>query len=256
MRLSVSKFSARGGREINEDYLGFCGNEAIGCFVLADGAGGHEGGALASKTVVQQVLKAFSLTPIVNREMAQASVETARLALKQARHQHPDKRSMNTTLAVLLLNVDQKEAYWAHLGDSRIYLLRKGRACALTRDHSILQSMIDAGLVQGTPRGSTERNTLYASVGSADIPDRTVCNVPLTLQMGDVFLLCSDGFWERIDEGIMEMTLRLSNNPEEWLQNMLAYITDPSTESQDNFSALGIWLGDQEEATRILRFDK
>mgnify|MGYP000886686191 CR=1 FL=1 len=253
MRLSVSKFSGRGGREINEDYLGFCGNEVIGCFVLADGAGGHEGGAIASKTVVQQVLKAFSLTPTVSREMAQASIATARTALNQARCQHPDKKNMNTTLAILLLDVDHKEAYWAHLGDSRIYLLRKGRAYALTRDHSILQSMIDAGLTQGTPRGSAERNTLYASVGSTDIPDRTVCEAPLALQMGDAFLLCSDGFWESVDEGIMETTLRLSNNSEQWLQSMLAYIAEPSAETQDNFSALGIWLGDQEEATRIQR---
>lgn len=254
MNISVAKYSHKGGRTINEDYLGFCANDAIGCFVLADGTGGYEGGAQASEAVVKHILDVFALTPSVNAQTNQASIELAKEALDCVKKKHPEFTHMNTTLVSLLLDVDRVAAYWSHLGDSRIYLFRTGRAHLLTKDHSILQSMIDAGFAHGSSRGNVERNTLYASVGSLEVPQDAIAKEGLTLQSGDAFLLCSDGFWETVDEATMESCLHKSNGSQEWLDLMVGTIEDLASVDKDNLSAMAVWVGEQEECTRIQMF--
>ncbi|MCL1826155.1 MAG: serine/threonine-protein phosphatase [Betaproteobacteria bacterium] len=253
MRLSVAQRSERGGRVANEDAVAFCANETQGCFVLADGTGGHEGGALASNTVVKQVLIHFSAMPNVGEESAGMLITVARGALSDVRRRYPQFPEMNTTIATLVLDVEQGSAYWNYLGDSRIYLFRNGRARSLTTDHSILQSMIDAGFVTGALRGNSKRNMLYAAVGCDEMPEHAVRDEPLALQPGDAFLLCTDGFWENVDEGIMEEALREAKTPEQWIDDMMEEIPDPLSPDQDNFSAMAVWIGEREATTtRIL----
>jgi serine/threonine protein phosphatase PrpC len=253
MRLSVAHRSERGGREANEDAVGFCGNETQGCFVLADGTGGHEGGALASDTVVRQVLAHFSTTPRIDGDSISTLMEVARDALSDVRRLNPQFPEMNTTIATLVLDTQRRLAYWNYLGDSRIYLFRSGRAHGLTTDHSILQSMIDAGFFSGTLRGNCRRNMLYAAVGSDEMPERAIRDEPFTLQSGDIFLLCTDGFWENVGEEIMEEMLQQAKTPEQWIDDMMDQVPGPYTPDLDNFSALAVWVGEREEVTtRIL----
>jgi serine/threonine protein phosphatase PrpC len=253
MKLSVAQRSERGGRERNEDALGFCGNETLGCFVLADGTGGYEGGAVASESVVQRVLKQFSATPRIGLAEAGALIDVAREALQETRGIYPQFPDMDTTIATLMLDTEQALAYWSALGDSRIYLFRSGRARTLTTDHSVLQTMIDAGIFSGELRGNSKRNLLYAAVGSDEIPEHVVCEKPLLLRSGDIFLLCSDGLWESVDEETMEALLQHSNTPGEWVDSMLRAVPDPEAPEQDNYSALAVWVGEREEVTtRIL----
>lgn len=251
MNLSVAKYSHRGGRQVNEDYLGFCANDAIGCFVLADGTGGYQGGAQASEAVVKHILDVFALQPSVSSEMIVASIGLAKEALLAVRREHPQYSQMNTTVATLMLDTQRAAAYWSHLGDSRIYLLRHGRARLLTRDHSVLQSMIDAGFAHGAARGNMERNTLYASVGSAEVPQQAVCAEALLIESGDAFLLCSDGFWESVDEATMESALRTSSSSAQWIEEMVRTIASLDDGSRDNLSAIAVWVGEQDEITRI-----
>jgi serine/threonine protein phosphatase PrpC len=256
MRLSVAQRSERGGRLRNEDSLGFCANDTRGCFVLADGAGGHGGGAVAAKVVVKQVLTLFSTTPEVSPENIAASIPAARRALAHVRERYPRLAAMDTTIATLMLDTQKALAYWSYLGDSRIYFFRNGRARTLTNDHSVLQSMIDAGLGSGATRGNKERNTLYAAVGSGEVPAQAICDKPLALQSGDIFLLCSDGFWEKVNEEAMEALLQRATSPEHWLNEMVSQLPDPDSDDQDNFSALAVWIGEQEEITRVIAKDE
>lgn len=253
MRLSVAHRSERGGREANEDAVGFCGNETQGCFVLADGTGGHEGGALASETVVKQMLTHFSATPEIDDDSPAMLMAAAREALSDVRKQYPQFPEMNTTVVTLVLDVEKNLAYWNHLGDSRIYLFRNGRARCLTTDHSILQSMIDAGFFTGPLRGNCRRNMLYAAVGCDEMPEDAIRSRPFALQSGDIFLLCTDGFWENIDEEIMEEMLQRAKTPEQWIDDMMDGLSAPYASDLDNFSALAVWVGDREATTtRIL----
>ncbi|MDH5857396.1 PP2C family protein-serine/threonine phosphatase [Lampropedia aestuarii] len=254
MNLSVAKYSHRGGRLVNEDYLGFCANDSIGCFVLADGTGGYQGGAQASEAVVKHILDVFAIQPAVTPDMIHASLGLAKEALNAVKRQHPEFTHMNTTVATLMLDAHRRISYWSHLGDSRIYLFRHGRARQLTRDHSVLQSMIDAGFASGSSRGNTERNTLYASVGSVEVPQQAVSASALMLESGDAFLLCSDGFWESVDESCMESALRQSGSSAQWLDEMVRTITTIDDGSRDNLSAMAVWVGEQEETTRIQTF--
>jgi len=249
MRLSVAHRSERGGREANEDTVGFCANETQGCFVLADGTGGHKGGALASKTVVDQVLAYFSTTPKIDGDSPGTLMMVAREALSDSRKLNPQFPEMNTTIATLVLDVERKLAYWNYLGDSRIYLFRNGRAHSLTTDHSILQSMIDAGFFTGSLRGNCRRNMLYAAVGSEEMPEHAIRNKPFALHPGDTFLLCSDGLWENVDEEVMEEMLQHAKSPEQWIDDMMSEISDPRMPGLDNFSALAIWVGEREAET-------
>lgn len=249
MRLLVAHCSDRGGRAENQDYVGFHANEVIGCFVLADGVGGHSGGALASRSAVAGALTQFGHTPAVDRPGLERVIHSAREALTDTRRQHPEAADMNTTIATLLVDTGRGQALWSHLGDSRIYLFRNGRAHALTRDHSVLQALIDAGMAGG--RDTAERNALYASVGTDEIPPQALCEAPLEIRAGDAFLLCSDGFWEALDEGTMEAALAESTLPEQWVQDMVGRIAAPRAQGQDNFSAMAVWIGDRVEITRI-----
>jgi len=251
MRLSVAQRSECGGRRHNEDSLGFCANDTMGCFVLADGAGGYTGGAVAARLVVRQVLSQFSLRPEVCPNAIAATIPAARHTLADARKRYPRLSRMDTTMATLMLDTQQALAYWSYLGDSRIYLFRSGRARVLTNDHSVLQSMIDAGFAHGAARGDKRRNTLYASVGNGEVPALAVCEKPLALHSGDIFLLCTDGFWEGVSEDEMEALLMKAESPERWINDMVRRLDVPA-EDQDNFSALAIWVGEREETTRVL----
>lgn len=252
MRLSVAQRSECGGRARNEDWTGFCANDTRGCFALADGVGGYGGGAIAARVVVKEVLLRFSKAPEVNQSSISRTIPVARMALANARERYPRLSQMDTTLAVLMLDTQQALAYWGSLGDSRIYLFRHGRAHALTNDHSVLQSMIDAGFVSSSKRGNEKRTVLYAAVGCGDVPEQAVCAKPLTLKSGDIFLLCSDGFWESVNEDEMETVLQQAASPQHWIDDMVCRFSNPKSDNQDNYSALAVWVGDREEVTRII----
>jgi len=249
MLLSVEHRSECGGRKENEDSVGFCANETQGCFVLADGTGGYEGGALASNSVVGQVLAHFSTTPRVDSDVPGTLMMVAREVLYGLRELNPQLPDMNTTLATLLLDAERGVAYWNYLGDSRIYLFRNGSAQSLTTDHSVLQSMIDAGYCTETLRGNHQRNTLYAAVCCDETPENAVHDEPFALQPGDVFLLCSDGFWENFDEAVMEEKLRQAESPEQWIDEMMDEISSLDPSNLDNFSALVVCVGEWEAKT-------
>jgi len=258
MHLSIAHCTEQGNRESNQDFVGFCANEHMGCLVLADGAGGHAGGAQASQAVVSAVLRTFQADPAARCDNAVWPIAVAREALAAARERHPECSDMDTTLAVLLLNTQTARATWCQLGDSRIYLFRNGRAHQLSHDHSVLQAMISAGYIQGDLRGDLherpERGALYAAVSSTDTPPDAVCEDALAVLPGDVFLLCSDGFWGALPESLMEHSLHEAGTPEHWLQRMLAQITAPAADADlDNFSALTVWAGPRIEVTRLLK---
>jgi len=201
MKFSVFQISRRGGREKNEDRMGYCYTRESGLFVLADGMGGHPEGEVAAQLALQTVSALFQkeARPVVNN-----ITEFLSLALMAAHHQiiryASEKGMLDTPRTTLVACVVQgTSATWVHCGDSRLYVVRGGELLTRTRDHSYLEQQAGA-IPPGVVRmDKINRNILFTCLGS---PTKPVFDVtgPVTLQQGDKILLCSDGLWGSVEE--------------------------------------------------------
>jgi serine/threonine protein phosphatase PrpC len=242
--IQVASSSLRGSRSSNEDALGLLslGDQGL-CCTLADGAGGHGHGELASQLTVQAVLAGFRDNPL----FAPASLASL---ISQAEHRVCGQQStsvsrmhMSATVVVLCIDPAQGRALWAHWGDSRLYLFRAGRVHLRTQDHSIVQQLLHAGLYEEEdPRRLPNRNVLAGAIGAEGQVPPTVRSDALALEAGDVFLLCSDGLWEDLHESEMEALLARSQHPDEWIQRMVGHLAALGNPHQDNLSALAVWI--------------
>ncbi len=151
---------------------------------------------------------------------------------------------MHSTLVVLWIDADGGRALWTHVGDSRLYLIRRGGLRLLTCDDSLVQRMVDAGLLtRAQARVHPYRNQLVAALGIEGELEPHTLPEPLRLEPGDAFLLCSDGWWGALDEGGILGSLADADTPQEWLKAMQRGIEAQQHEHQDNFSAIAAWVG-------------
>jgi len=167
--------------------------------IVADGMGGHRGGATASRvastTIRDQYLASSAADPA---EALRAAVEEANRAIFNESQSNPNLRGMGTTCSTVLVYRDR--AWFAHVGDSRIYLVRDGEIQQLTEDHSLVASMVREGLLtRAEAEVHPRRNVLQRSLGVSETVEVDVSS-PLDLQPGDTFILCSDGLHGLVKE--------------------------------------------------------
>ena len=196
-------------RAHNEDAITL--DPALGLAVLADGMGGHQAGEVASAIAVQTVRArlAASLARSAAPDEIEAAVRAAVVAAHQAilttAARTPGCRGMGTTLVLALFT--RETVLVAHVGDSRAYRLRAGELQALTRDHSLVQQQIDAGLLRPQQaRQLPERHVLTRALGIEGDGAPELSRHPL--QPGDRYLLCSDGLHDMLDDGRIGAELR------------------------------------------------
>ena len=175
-------------------------DSGVALAVVADGMGGHAGGALAAEQVVHTARQNFGLCS-VRREGAQpllqSCLQEAHLLIKASRF--TSEKDPHSTAAMLLLQPGL--ASWAHCGDSRLYHFRGDRLLARTIDHSYVERLIEEGRI--TPAQAQvhpNRNILLTSLGGDEDP-RVDYGEAVGLRAGDAFLLCSDGLWGYFGEG-------------------------------------------------------
>lgn len=237
LTLTSASLSRPGGHEVNEDACGLRG----GCYVLADGLGGHGGGEVAAGIAVDAMLGALADAPMSAGRLAAAFV-----AVNAALHAHQATEArlagMRTTLVVLL--TDGAMALWGHVGDSRLYHLRGGRIVFQTEDHSVPQALVRAGeLTPAGIRGHEDRNRLLRTLGNPDPPRPTLLSAPMPLLAGDTFLLASDGLWEYVTEPEMEITLAKAADPAHWLAQLALRLHARAEPGHDNYSGIAVWVG-------------
>lgn len=192
MKFSVYQISRQGGRERNEDRMGYAYTRESGLLVLADGMGGHPDGAMAAQLALQTVSAYFqkAASPAVRQVP-----EFLSSALMAAHHQiiryAAEKGMLDTPRTTLVAAVmERNHLHWIHCGDSRLYVVRNGELLTRTRDHSYIEQQANLGR-------STEhinRNILFTCLGSPAKPVYDISG-PLQLVQGDRVLLCSDGLW-------------------------------------------------------------
>lgn len=211
MRFSVYQVSRKGGREKNEDRMGYSYTRDAGLFALADGMGGHPEGEVASQVALQTMSALFQRdckpTLADPLDFLQRSILAGHHQLLRYATHRGLLDTPRTTVVACLLQGDQ--AYWAHCGDSRLYLVRDGKLIARTRDHSY--SELQEALQSVVPmRDQPNRNLLFTCLGSPGKPLIDTAG-PFAMQGGDRLLLCSDGLWGTVtDTAIVEQLSRLS----------------------------------------------
>ncbi|NNF57009.1 MAG: serine/threonine-protein phosphatase [Rhodothermaceae bacterium] len=238
--VTAAPLSHRGGRAYNQDCTGYTTDQMRGCWVLADGLGGHAAGEIASCTASEAAIKAFETQPSLSSEALQAYITQAQDAVLTRQRDEPDLASMKTTLVVLVAN--EREARWAHVGDSRLYAFHEGRAVAQTVDHSVPEALVTAGeITRAEIREHPDRNRLLRALGKRGGIRATVSEAH-PIEPGDVFLLCSDGFWEYVLEAEMELDLQATDSPDAWLAAMERRLLARVPGDHDNYSALAVFV--------------
>ena len=168
-------------------------------FLVADGMGGHRGGATASRLAAETVKAQY----LGSEEADVAAALRDALSRANARiyteaQANPDLRGMGTTTSALV--VRNNNAWFAHVGDSRIYMIRNGEIEQLTEDHSLVASMVREGLLTSSEaENHPRRNVLQRSMGVGEDVESDIRG-PLPVQEGDLFILCSDGLHGLVKE--------------------------------------------------------
>ncbi|MDB5817729.1 MAG: phosphoprotein phosphatase, partial [Rhizobacter sp.] len=230
----------------NEDACGHWRSERHLCCVMADGAGGHGGGDVASKLVVRQVLTDFMAAAADTPQRLHDLLVEANRNVR--RHSTPGtvQAHMHTTAVVLVIDFIERRALWAHAGDSRLYRFSGDRIEARTSDHSLVQSLVDAGmLAEADLRTHPKRSELRSALGiEEDELEIGVTAAAIDVLPGDVFLLCTDGLWEHIESAAMEQLLARAPTPVDWLAALATEVrrNTVSRPKHDNYSALAVWV--------------
>lgn len=177
--------------------------------IVADGMGGHRGGATASRlaadTVKSEYLSSATGDPAIALHEALAMANARIFAESQT---NPDLRGMGTTTSALVVRGNQ--AWLAHVGDSRIYLVRGDGIKQLTDDHSLVATMVREGLLTAQEAEThPRRNVLQRSVGVGEDVDIDIRG-PFDVQENDTFILCSDGLHGLVKEEEIARVARLS----------------------------------------------
>jgi serine/threonine protein phosphatase PrpC len=247
VQIELALMSERGGRSYNEDACGHWHSERYLCCVLADGAGGHGGGDIASKLAVSHVLQGYANLPAHQPQALEALLLDTNRELLAHRAGNPQLRHMHSTVVVLSIDLQDRNALWGHCGDSRFYAFRDGQLAARTRDHSLVQSLIDGGLLdEAGARVHPKRSELYSALGTegSDL-QISVSPAPLPLVAREALMLCTDGLWEWVPDEDIAAALAMAPDPQAWLNDLgervrLAAAAKPN---HDNYTALALWLG-------------
>lgn len=246
MRFTIYQESRIGRRSANQDRIAHCYSRDALLMLVADGMGGHQHGELAAHITAQYITRAF-------QHSAQPALRDPALFLSRAltgAHRaildHAVARQLTETPRTTIVTcvVQDGSAYWAHAGDSRLYLLRRGCILAQTRDHSRVQLLVDQGLIRPEEASHhPERNRIYSCLGGHHAPQ--IDYSPRTLlQDGDLIVLCSDGLWGPLGDDAMLVGLA-GQAPGETVPPLMDQAERHAGDSADNLSVVAMcWHDD------------
>lgn len=211
--------------ETNEDALGELPERFV--WLVADGMGGHAAGDVASAMVRDRILQG-----VADSEDLSAAIAAAHQDLTTAAAADPARKGMGSTVVAVQLHDSSAQVAW--VGDSRVYLLHDGQLRQLTRDHSLVQWLVDRGeITAAEAEQHPDRNVLVRTLGfEQPVADRTT----VELDAGDVLLLCSDGVTAEVDDAGIGEILRHADNAQAAADALIDAVT--ASHGKDDASAI------------------
>jgi serine/threonine protein phosphatase PrpC len=247
LRIEYADISLLGGREENQDRVCAIATEHAALLIAIDGMGGHADGARAAEVAQQVIGEAFRRVPqplfdplgFLHLTLGRAHEEVVRIGMKLPLEHRP-----RATGAVCL--VQESSAWWAHIGDSRVYHIRGGKVFTRTRDHSHVELLVREGLISADQAQSHPmRNFVECCLGGDPImPDMTLFR-RCALAPNDILLVCTDGLWGGQQDANIAATL---SEPDRPLRDSLLTLGEQSVanlgNASDNTSGAALrWLG-------------
>ena len=241
MKFTIYQDSRLGKRRNNEDRLAHCYSRDALLMVIADGMGGHYYGEVAAQIAVQTLIESFQRQagPMLDNPFLflQQSILNGHYAISDFSEQHRLEDSPRTTCVACI--VQNNVAYWAHAGDSRLYLIRDGRVLTRTRDHSRVQLLLEQGVINEAQAAvHPERNRVYSCLGGPRLPEIEFSH-KTPLEEGDVLALCTDGIWNAVSDEALAKALD-SDNLIRTAPALLDDIDEHSGNNADNFSIIAV----------------
>ncbi len=218
-------------RENNEDSYSYWESPDDSSFarlgrlaIVADGMGGCEGGQFASRIAVESVEQIYSSSSDPDpRQRLLEGFRQAHARIQQRARENPGLHGMGTTLTAFALVGNN--LYYAHIGDSRLYLLRAGKLSVVTRDHSLVSRLVETGIIRAEDADNhPQKHVLTAAVGIADEIQPDFSAEPVQVEKSDVLLLCTDGLWGQVSEPELEQAL--SKSPLEACRSLVQLAKD------------------------------
>ena len=240
--INYAMFSKTGERPHNEDAVRMLSEKNRSVFALGDGLGGHGGGDVASACATEEAVDVFRRERNPENYLSHA-FEAAQGRIMEKKQSGGTMRNMKSTM--VLLQIENGCARWGHIGDSRLYYFRNGRMQGRTLDHSVPQMLALSGQIREDEiRHHGDRNRVLRSLGTSwEESSAYTLSKPVKADSGTAFLMCSDGFWELIQERDMERTLNSSESVAQWLKKMEMIVLENGTGTKmDNYSAICIYI--------------
>ena len=233
-------FTDVGDRPVNEDSVGVFHNGKNNCYMVCDGLGGHGMGDIASSLVVSVFEDQFSKTDDAVNFLGQTFMVGQDVLMGEQKARNAKRKMKTTAVAVV---TDDRNAYIGHVGDSRAYVFSRNKVKLRTLDHSIPQMLVLSREIKECEiRNHPDRNTLLRVMGVEWDERKYELMLPIPLRKCQAFLLCSDGFWELIEEKQMCALLKKAKTVEEWLSSMVEIVrANGQGKVMDNYSAVAVW---------------
>ncbi len=245
MKFTIYQASRQGGRKNNQDRVAYSYSRDTLLMVVADGMGGHMHGEIAAQIAVQTLTDQFQkmAKPRLDDPMAFLD-ETTTLAHYAINDYAVDQDLLeipHTTCVAAVIQDDT--AYWAHVGDSRLYLFSGGSLTARTEDHTAVAQMVRDGLISEDEAGThPERNKVSNCLGGYVAP-QVECNAPILLHDADTLLLCTDGIWGMINPHELAAILH-AYSLEDAVRHLMDHAEFRGGEHGDNLSLIAMTWGE------------